>query len=99
MNLSKPTWGLKPAIIKTIYLTVIEKIILYARGIWFNDKEKLKLPQLQRSALLTITKCYRTVSTETLCALSGCLPVYLLLKSEIEYLQYVDQVCWNNIFF
>lgn len=70
INLSKATWGLKLIIIKTIYLTVIEKI-LYASNIWFNEKEKfkVKLPQLQRTALLAITKCYRTVSTETLLCL------------------------------
>lgn len=75
------TWGLKTIIIKIICLIVIEKI-LYACGIWFNEKEKLKLKilQLQQSALLTITKCYRTVSTETMCPI--WLPSSLLTFEE-----------------
>lgn len=59
INPTKATWGLKPIVVKTIYLPVIEKIVLYASNIWFNENEKfkVKLPQLQHTALLALTKC------------------------------------------
>lgn len=71
-NYAKPTWGLNPKVIKTIYKLVIEKIILYASEIWYRPTAKIltKLPQLQRVSLILITKSYRTVANDTLNILS-----------------------------
>lgn len=44
-----------------------------------------KLQSIQRTALIAVTKCYRTVSTDVLCVLSGCLPLHLLIEKEIVY--------------
>lgn len=41
-NISRPTWGLKPSVIKVIYKLVIENIILYGCFIWYKDTEKIK---------------------------------------------------------
>lgn len=38
MHITKATWGLKPTVVKTLYTTVIEKVVLYACGIWYNKK-------------------------------------------------------------
>lgn len=100
-NLAKTTWGLNPIIIKTIYTTVIEKVILYASCIWYNEKVKfkIKLPRLQRTALLAVTKCYRTVSIEAFCALSGCFPVHSLIEKEKDYLLSVKMLNTSSIHF
>lgn len=66
-NICRAPWGLKPVIIKEIYLRVYEKIIIYGCDIWVYDTVRIrnKILQLQRSPLLGITKCYRTVATIT----------------------------------
>lgn len=59
----------------------------------------MKLPQLQRSALIAITKCYRTVATNTLCTLSGCLPMNLLINRELDYAKQLSRIKLNNVHF
>lgn len=93
-NIARATWGLNPQVIKNIYLLVIEKIILYGCNVWFRGIAQLlqKLPQLQRSSLLAITGCYRTVSNDALSVLSGCLPVDLVIRRELEYMKYIKDL-------
>lgn len=97
MNISKPNWGLKPYINKSIYSSVIEKVILYACPIWYNHKIKFNLPSLHRTALIALTKCYRTVSTDALCVLAGCLPIDILIERENEYISAVSILVANNL--
>lgn len=87
-NFAKPTWGWSPFIHKNIYLCVIEKNILYACNIWFNNKVKFKnkLISLNRSALLAINKAYRTVSNDALCVLAGCYPIDILVEMENDFM-------------
>lgn len=86
-HIGRATWGLKPIVIKKIYKLVIEKLTLYGAAIWFKPHAKIltKVPQLQRQAMLIITKCYNTVSYDALSILSGCLPIDLVLLKELEF--------------
>lgn len=63
------------------------QIITYACNIGYNTKVKFltKLQSIQRTSLITITKCYKTVATDTLCVLAGCLPFHLLIEKQIDY--------------
>ncbi|GBL91875.1 hypothetical protein AVEN_172789-1 [Araneus ventricosus] len=79
------TWGLKPSVVKEIYLVVLEKILMYGREIEYLDKVKLnnKLLHMQRSPLLLITKAYSTTSTGALHILSGCPPLDLKVRTHV----------------
>ncbi|GIX87709.1 putative 115 kDa protein in type-1 retrotransposable element R1DM [Caerostris darwini] len=76
-RLSRATWGLSPQVKKDIFNKVTEKIIAYGHEIWFQNKLKqnIRILQLQRSGLLSITKCYKTVSTDALQVMAGFPPL------------------------
>ncbi|CAK1553159.1 unnamed protein product, partial [Leptosia nina] len=78
---AKVNWGLNPDIIKTIYLAVIEPIILYASPAWGDAANKVsiktKLKQIQRKFAIKIIKAYKTVSYEASIAIAGLLPLDL----------------------
>ncbi|GBL74489.1 hypothetical protein AVEN_235428-1 [Araneus ventricosus] len=67
-------WWLRPNAVKKVYLTVIEKMILYVCEAWFRNNIKIrnKVLQIKRPLLIAITKSYKTVSNEALQILSGC---------------------------
>ncbi|GIX79766.1 uncharacterized protein CDAR_77401 [Caerostris darwini] len=77
---------------KEIYLKVIDRIISYGHEIWYQDrvKQNLKLSKLQRSGLICITKCYRTVATDTLQVLAGIPPIDIktALNKRLFHLKY-----------
>lgn len=85
-RIARATWGLRPRMIKEIYLSIVERIILYGVETWYRGtvKMKVKLLQIQRHPLLSITKAYRTISTEAVQVLSGCLPLDLKANMEAE---------------
>ncbi|GBN31330.1 hypothetical protein AVEN_153047-1 [Araneus ventricosus] len=78
---------LRPEIVRQIYLSVIEKIILYGVQTWHRDtvKTNSRLIQIQRIPLLGIAKTYRTVSNDAIQVLTGCPPFDI--KAEIEKTQ------------
>lgn len=81
---AKVTWGLNPEIIRTIYVAVIEPIVLYAASAWYQTTElqliRNKLDALQRCFALKICKAYRTVSLTSALVLSGLLPLDLRIQ-------------------
>ncbi|GIX95978.1 putative 115 kDa protein in type-1 retrotransposable element R1DM [Caerostris darwini] len=81
-RISRATWRLNPQVKKDIFNKIIERIIAYGHDIWFQNKvrQNIRLLQLQRSGLLSITKCYKTVSTEALQVLAGIPPLDMKLK-------------------
>ncbi|GIY64184.1 hypothetical protein CDAR_543631 [Caerostris darwini] len=81
-RISRATWGLNPRVKKEIHSKVTEKLISYGHEIWYQGKIKqnIKILKLQRSGLLNITKCYKTVSTDALQVLAGIPPLDLKLK-------------------
>ncbi|GBO11477.1 Putative protein in type-1 retrotransposable element R1DM [Araneus ventricosus] len=85
-RITRATWGLRPEMVKEIYLSILERIILYGVEIWYRDRVKMnaKLLQIQRYPLLSITKAYRTTSNEALQILSGCVPIDLKAQMIVE---------------
>lgn len=89
---AKATWGLNSKTMRTLYRGIFVPIITYAAAGWadkLNVHHKRKLRQAQRSALLRVTKAYRTISTETLCVIAGAVPIELAAKekSSLYYLR------------
>ncbi|GBL98946.1 hypothetical protein AVEN_227470-1 [Araneus ventricosus] len=82
----RATWGIKPEMVKEVYLTILERIILYGVEIWYKDRVKMnmKLLQIRRYPLLSITRTYKTTSNEALQILSGCLPIDLKAQMDVE---------------
>lgn len=78
---AKVTWGLNREIIRTIYVSVIEPIVMYAASAWAPAAEKLmtrnQFDSLQRGFTQKICKAYRTVSLSSALILSGQLPLDL----------------------
>ena len=78
---ARVTWGLNREIIRTIYVSVIEPIVLYAASAWEPAAEKLmtrnQFDSLQRGFAQKICKAYRTVSLTSALILSGQLPLDL----------------------
>lgn len=78
---AKVTWGLNREIIRTIYVSVIEPIVMYAASAWAPAAEKLmtrnQFDSLQRGFAQKICKAYRTVSLTSALILSGLLPLDL----------------------
>ncbi|GBN28169.1 Putative protein in type-1 retrotransposable element R1DM [Araneus ventricosus] len=91
---TRALWGLKAEVVKQIYLTVLEKMIMYGSSVWYRNLVKInkKLIQIQRTPLIGITKIYRTVSNEALQVLAGCPPLDIKIAEEIEVLTRIKQV-------
>lgn len=76
--------GVKPAILKIWYNTIIEKKISYGYETWLPDLKTPAIKRLsscQRLGLLSVVRSYKSVSTEALCVLAGIPPIYLKLKN------------------
>ncbi|XP_075990359.1 uncharacterized protein LOC142986010 [Anticarsia gemmatalis] len=86
---AKVTWGLNSEIIRTIYIAVIEPIILYASSVWAPATELNKvqdtLNSIQRGFALKICKAYRTVSLTSALALTGILPIDLRIQEAASF--------------
>ncbi|XP_069361305.1 uncharacterized protein [Maniola hyperantus] len=81
---AKVTWGLNREITRTIYVAVIEPIVLYAASAWYPATElemvKSQLDALQRGFAQKICRAYRTVSLTSALVLSGLLPLDLRIQ-------------------
>lgn len=78
---ARAQWGLNSEILKTIYVSVIEPIVLYAANIW-APKVKLKfnrkiMDQITRDFALRISRAHRTVSLTAAVALADVIPLHL----------------------
>ncbi|GBP74831.1 Putative 115 kDa protein in type-1 retrotransposable element R1DM [Eumeta japonica] len=73
----KTTWGLSPEVVRTIYITVIGPIVLYASCAWAPATRKLSvrkmLDAVQRSVALKACRAHRTVSLHSVLILSKLL--------------------------
>ncbi|XP_035204546.1 uncharacterized protein LOC118179482 [Stegodyphus dumicola] len=98
-------WNLKGKLLKTLYLQAVERMVLYGCPIWYTgtERQKQKLSQIQRIALLCITKAFSTAPTSALQILAGILPLDLKAKMEAgiyrlhhykENLQIGDVIIW-----
>jgi hypothetical protein len=78
-------WGLKVRALKIAYGAIFMGIAAYGASAWCpripkSVKLRISLLRGQRSALLSITKAYRTTSTDALPVLAGILPLDLHIQ-------------------
>ncbi|KAJ2943479.1 hypothetical protein O0L34_g16587 [Tuta absoluta] len=82
------SWGLNSEIIKTIYVAVIEPIVLYAASVWAGAAGKItvqkQLNTVQRGFAQKIVKSYRTVSLNASLILAGILPLDLRVREAAQ---------------
>ena len=79
-------WGLRYPATLTIYKGVILGIMRYASPAWnqnLSHRQKSKLATIQRTALLRVTRSYRSVSHEAVQVLAGGVPLDLLLREDM----------------
>ncbi|GBP98225.1 Putative 115 kDa protein in type-1 retrotransposable element R1DM [Eumeta japonica] len=101
---ARATWGLSSEIVRTIYITVIEPIVLYASCAWAPATRKLgvrkMLDAVQRSVALKACRAHRTVSLHSALILARLLPLdirvrkwpgYMRLSAERFRGHFVDQ--------
>lgn len=81
---AKVTWGLNGEIIRTIYIAVIEPIVLYGACAWAKaaslQVNRKRLERMQRNFAQKISKSYKTVSLTSALILSGTLPIDLRIQ-------------------
>lgn len=81
---ARVSWGLNPQIIRTMYVAVIEPIIMYAASSWAGSTTKICVQKLlntvQRGFAQKITKSYRTVSLNAAITLARLLPLDLRIQ-------------------
>ncbi|KAJ2940789.1 hypothetical protein O0L34_g14906 [Tuta absoluta] len=82
------SWGLNSETIRTIYIAVIEPIVLYAASVWAGAAEKItiqkQLNTVQRGFAQKICKAYRTVSLNSALILAGLLPLDLRVREAAQ---------------
>ncbi|XP_052741604.1 uncharacterized protein LOC128198763 [Bicyclus anynana] len=85
---ARVTWGLNSEITRTIYVAVIEPIVLYAGSVWYPATElqmiRDLLNGLQRGYAQKICKAYRTVSLTSALVLSGLLPLDIRVQEAAQ---------------
>nr|XP_037872912.1 uncharacterized protein LOC119629799 [Bombyx mori] len=78
---AKISWGLHPDVIRTIYVAVVEPVIMYASSAWASSANKLGVQKLlnavQRGFAQKLCKSYRTTSLNSALVLAGLLPLDL----------------------
>lgn len=93
---AKVTWGLNGEVIRTIYVAVIEPIVLYAASVWYGAVGgrwiRKKLDLLQRSFARKIAHAYRTVSLNAAMVLSRTLPIDLRIREAAELSKHLGEI-------
>nr|XP_034833570.1 uncharacterized protein LOC117990212 [Maniola hyperantus] len=78
---AKINWGLSAEVIRTMYVAVIEPIILYASNVWAPAANKITVQKylntVQRGFAQKMCKAYRTVSLNAAIVLTGTIPLDL----------------------
>ncbi|GBN92126.1 Putative protein in type-1 retrotransposable element R1DM [Araneus ventricosus] len=86
----KTDWSVNKNLIKTWYLTTIEKALLYGASVWGGALTKTQIKRLhsiQRIFLLKLSRSYRTTSTNVLNILTGP-PPPLHITAEAEFIKF-----------
>lgn len=89
-HLARVSWGLDYRTTRILYRAVFESVVCYAAPVWFsvlqNRRQRQLLLSVQRTALIMVTKAYRTVSGHALPVIAGVLPIDLLVRQRaLEY--------------
>ncbi|KAJ0172561.1 hypothetical protein K1T71_011700 [Dendrolimus kikuchii] len=81
---AKVSWGLHPEVIRSMYTTVVEPIVMYAASAWAPATNKLgvrkQLGSVQRGFAQKLCRAYRTVSLNSAMVLAGILPLDLRIQ-------------------
>ncbi|GBM07478.1 Putative protein in type-1 retrotransposable element R1DM [Araneus ventricosus] len=98
----KTDWSVNMSLIKTWYLTTIEKALLYGASVWGGVLTKTQIKRLhsiQRMFLLKLSRGYRTTSTNVLNILTGLPPLHITAEAEfIKFQIWVRRSAhYNNI--
>jgi ribonuclease HI len=90
-NLSKAakmTWVIKHAAIATIYKGTILPLLTYGAPIWIEamnyEHNRQNYIRVQRLINISMTKAYRTTSSEALCMLTGTTPIIIKLEEAVQ---------------
>ncbi|GBM98813.1 hypothetical protein AVEN_22512-1, partial [Araneus ventricosus] len=84
-NVAGTSWGLSKNIRRQLYLTVVEKVILYASAAWAHNitaRQQRLLSSIQRKFLLIITGAYNTTPTAALQVIEGLMPLHIKAKMQ-----------------
>ncbi|CAH2218229.1 jg18388 [Pararge aegeria aegeria] len=85
---AKVSWGLNSEVTRTMYVSVIEPIILYAASVWAPAVKKIgvqkHLNTIQRGFAQKICKSYRTVSLHSALLLAGLIPLDLRVHEHAD---------------
>ncbi|GBM18293.1 hypothetical protein AVEN_147418-1 [Araneus ventricosus] len=83
-NVAGTSWGLSKNIRRQLYLTVVEKVILYASAAWAHNisvRQQKLLSSIQRKFLLNITGGYNTTPTAALYFI-GLMPLHIKARMQ-----------------
>ncbi|GBO33982.1 Putative protein in type-1 retrotransposable element R1DM [Araneus ventricosus] len=86
----KTDWSVDKNLIKSWYLTTIEKALLYGASVWGGALTKTqanRLHSIQRVFLIKFTRGYRTTSTNVLNVLTGIPPLHITAEAEFKKFQ------------
>lgn len=79
-------WGLRPAIVKQLYVSVVRPVVAYGCIAWWNKGEAISTQQrfskLQRLACLTITSAFRTTPSAAIEVILNICPLHLFIKEQ-----------------
>ena len=77
----RPTWGVHPSNVETIYKHVVQPMITYAAGVWGHAVERASIKRLlrsfQRSFAIRAIRAFHTVSAVSASALAQFVPLHL----------------------
>ena len=94
----RPTWGVHPENVETIYRRVIEPTITYAAGVWgsavLRESVKRILRTFQRSYAIRAIRAFHTVSAVSANALSQFMPLHL----KVLEVHKIEQVKLTGVF-
>ena len=80
----RPTWGVHPENVETLYRQVIVPTITYASGIWGQaaqlESVKRMLRTFQRTFAIRCIRGFHTVSAVSASAISGFMPLHLKIQ-------------------
>lgn len=92
-------WGLKPYVVRQLYLSIVRPILVHGSIAWWNRVElscvQLQLSRLQRQACLGISSAFKTTPTVSLEMLLDLMPLHLFIKQHAA--QTIDRVQQSGV--
>ncbi|GBO05657.1 hypothetical protein AVEN_146498-1 [Araneus ventricosus] len=99
-NVAGTIWGLRENIRRQLYLTVVEKVILYASAAWAHNltaRQQKVLSSIQRKFLLNIRGAYNSSPTTALQVIEGLMPLHIKAKMQSTLVR-VGRLCRNCVY-